>query len=289
MRLAAPVLVEQLFLMMVWFSDRLLTGHYLETAHLAAITLMAYLLWMITSLFSVVAIAATAMVARFVGSGDPESARRVTNQSFVLGTAIAVFATVLGLWIGPSFVRFLHLDGHAAVLAERYLQMVVAVLPFVMIQVVGIACLRGAGDMISGLVVMAIVNVVNVVVSWLLVLGPGPLPRLGWLGIAIGTTTGFVVGGTLVLILLAVGRAGLSLQLRRLRADCCTWIRPGLGWVKLVSATGTRRARGRARSHCTLSGPWTRRGRHGSSTSRMNWPTTCPVSTRNGYGRSAWC
>jgi len=219
LRLAMPVLIEQVLLMLVWFSDRVLTGHYLGTAHLAAITLVTYVLWLFTGLFATVAIAATAMVARFVGAGDGRSARQVTGQAFVLGAAIAVVATGLGFWAGPWFVRFLQLEGLSAVLADRYLAVVVPVLPLVMIQAVGIACLRGAGDMVSGLVVMAVVNAVNVAVSWLLVLGPGPVPRLGWSGIALGTMAGFVVGGLLVLALMVRGRAGLLLRWRLLVPD----------------------------------------------------------------------
>jgi len=73
--------------------------------------------------------------------------------------------------------------------------------------------------MISGLIIMTIVNVVNVAVSWSLVLGLGPLPCCGWQGIAIGTACGFVVGGTLVVGLLLRGRWGLRLRWRWLRPN----------------------------------------------------------------------
>ena len=43
--LAVPVLMEQVLAMLVGLSDRILTGHYLDTTHLAAINLMAYVLW----------------------------------------------------------------------------------------------------------------------------------------------------------------------------------------------------------------------------------------------------
>jgi len=68
-------------------------------------------------------------------------------------------------------------------------------------------------------VIMAVVNVVNVAVSWALVLGLGPLPQLGWEGLAIGTMCGFVVGGVLLLCLLARGRFGLRLRWRLMRPD----------------------------------------------------------------------
>ena len=219
LRLAFPVLIEQLLATLVWFSDRLLTGHYLGTPHLAAITLMAYVLWALWGMFSLVGIGATALVARFVGAGDREAACRVTNQAFIVGTVVAVIVVALLVLLGERLIFFLQLRGEAADLATIYLRIMLPVVPLIMVQTVGIACLRGAGDMVSGLVIMAIVNLVNVAVSWSLVLGLGPLPELGWRGIAIGTLSGFIVGGVLVVGLLIRGRWGLQLRWQRLRPD----------------------------------------------------------------------
>lgn len=205
--------------MLLGFSDAALTGHYLEAPHLAAMNLMAYVLWLLYGLFSFVAIGATALVARAVGAGDREGASRVANQAFVVGIVFAVVAVLVG-WLGADWiVGRLQLEGESAVLAARFLRFVLPVLPMVMFDAVGIACLRGAGDMIAGLAVMAVVNLVNVAVAWSLVLGLGPLPRLGWDGLAIGTACGYLVGGMLVLMLLAKGRSGLQLRPRWLRPD----------------------------------------------------------------------
>lgn len=230
LRLALPVLAEQLLSMLIWFSDRALTGHYLETTHLAAITVMAYFLWLANGIFAVVAIGATAMVARFFGSGQYGFARRVTNQAFTVGAIIALGATVLALLLGPRIALFMQLRETSAQLATEYLSYLIPALPLVMAQVVGIACLRGAGDMVSGLLVMVGVNAVNVAVSWTLVLGLGPAPQLGWRGIAIGTVAGFVVGGISVAGLLLRGRAGLKLRLR--------WLRPRANLIRRLLRIG---------------------------------------------------
>ena len=219
LRLAVPVLIEQLLVMLIGFSDTVLTGHYLAESHLAAMNLMAYVLWLAHGIFAVVAIGATAMVARFIGAGKPKTAGKVTNQAFLIGAVVATIATLLGVVFAEQAVLLLQLEGDAAELATRYIRYILPVLPLVMIGAVGIACLRGAGDMVTGLVVMAIVNVVNVAASWSLVLGLGPLPKLGWDGIAIGTVCGYVVGGLLVFGLLAYGRGGLKFRWRWLRPD----------------------------------------------------------------------
>ena len=230
LRLAMPVLLEQLLGILVWFSDRLLVGHYLDTSHQAAITLMAYLLWLMYGLFSAVAIGATAMVARFVGAGDTRLARKLTNQAFLVGIVAAVAVTALGAMFGHRAVLVLQLRGEAAELATTYFHIMLPAIPLIMIETVGIACLRGAGDMVAGLIIMGIVNVVNVTVSWTLVLGLGPLPELGWDGVAIGTLCGFVVGGVLVLVLLVRGRSGLKLRWR--------WLWPDADLIRRLLRTG---------------------------------------------------
>ena len=75
-----------------------------------------------------------------------------------------------------------------------------------MLEAVIIACLHGAGDMITGLVAMVLINVTNIALSWSLILGLGPLPQLGWDGVAIGTSVGFAIGGLVPLAVL--GGAG---------------------------------------------------------------------------------
>ena len=97
LKLALPVLVESLLVMLVGLVDLFLTSRFLETRHMAAIGLMAYLLWMIPCIFSVIAIGSTALVARFTGAGSHEEARQTTNQSLLAGTVLA-FLVIGPIW-----------------------------------------------------------------------------------------------------------------------------------------------------------------------------------------------
>ncbi len=58
-RLALPVLLEQTLVMLVGLVDLWLAGNYLQSAHLAAMGLVSYILWLIPCLFGAVAIGAT--------------------------------------------------------------------------------------------------------------------------------------------------------------------------------------------------------------------------------------
>mgnify|MGYP002626731493 FL=1 len=69
--LAVPVMAEQLLGVMVGFVDMALTGHVFKSdAHIAAMGSLAYLMWLLSTLFAAVAIGATAVVARRPSAGD---------------------------------------------------------------------------------------------------------------------------------------------------------------------------------------------------------------------------
>ncbi len=89
-QLAWPVLAEQVLAMMVGFSDTLLAGHYLGESHLAAMTLIGYLMWTCYGLFAMISIGAMAMIARFVGAGDWPMANRITGQALLWAIFISL-------------------------------------------------------------------------------------------------------------------------------------------------------------------------------------------------------
>jgi putative MATE family efflux protein len=214
-----PVVLEQLLVLLVGLSDTYLTGRFLEPRHLAAVTVVAYVLWGLQNCFCFVSIGAAALVARCVGAGDTRMANRVMHQALLVGGALAVVATLGAVALGNTLLGLLQLAPEAEALAARFLGYMYPLLPLMMVELVGIACLRGAGNMMAGLLTMAVINVVNISVSWSLLLGVGGLPRLGWDGVAIGTACGLAAGAVLMVAILARGRGGLQLRLEELRPD----------------------------------------------------------------------
>ncbi len=218
--LALPVMAEESLSMLVGYTDWWLASHFLEgPEYQAAMGLMSYVFWMLPSLFAAVAIGATALVARSTGGGDRRMARRVTNQALTIGVVMATVTMVGTICFADNFIGWMQLEDRAAGLALRYFLIVLPGIPFIMIEQVAAACLRGAGDTVSGFVAKSIVNVVNMTLSPALLLGLGPLPRLGWEGLAIGTVSGHVIGGLLLGGTLLVGRSGLRLRIAQMKPD----------------------------------------------------------------------
>ncbi len=211
--LALPVLAEELLNMLVGYTDLFLASRFLQDDEFkAAMGLMAYTLWLIPSLFTFVGIGATAFVARSVGEGNLPQANRITHQALLAGLVLAVVVTIAIYAGGSSYIAAMQFSGPRAAAALRYLIILAPVVPLIMCEQVGTACLHGAGDTVTGLLVRIVVNIVNMIMSTALVIGWGPFPKLGWEGIALGTACAHGLGGLLIVVALAWGRHGLKLR-----------------------------------------------------------------------------
>lgn len=227
--LALPVLAQQFLILSVGLSDRFLAGrlqpddgsehatHHM--AYQAAQTTAIYMGWLIGGYSTLVSVGATALVARFTGAGNRDSAIRVTNQSFLLAVVLGLSATLGSIWFLRGFVELLQLEGEAAGFAAAYLQPLIGLLVFQLVESAGIACLVGAGDTRTGFSVLGGVALLNLPLAWGLFLGVGPLPRLGFVGIALGTALSHVFGCLVVTLILIRGRAGVRLRLVYLRPN----------------------------------------------------------------------
>ena len=127
LRMAIPALAEEFLVLMVTWTDWLLASRYFAEdgdATKAAMGLMAYLMWLIPSMFSVVAIGATALIARWIGAENFESAKRAANQAYLVAGLIAAALTLVIWFFGPEFIGLMQLKGDAADYALQYLRIV---------------------------------------------------------------------------------------------------------------------------------------------------------------------
>jgi putative MATE family efflux protein len=208
--LVGPVLLEQFLALAVGFVDKWLAGNLFDDAEpLAAIGLVAYCLAFLPVLFVTPAAAATALVSRAVGARDHASARQATAACLLVALGFACVSLGLAFSYGAWFVRLLGLPPGSCDLAIRYLSIVFPTLPLLAVTAVGVAALRGAGDMVGGLVAMSVVNLVNASASFVLATGQAGLPALGWEGLAWGTVAGYASGTVVVSVLLARSSRGL--------------------------------------------------------------------------------
>ncbi len=208
--LALPVLAEQILNTLVGLVDTYLAGQ-ISAAATSAVGLSAYVGWLGAMLVMLIGTGTTALVARYEGRREHEKANHFANQSITLAVALGIFLFVLCYELAPWFARYCRMTGEAHTISVHYLRMDAVGHLAMSVMIVGCAGLRGVGNMRTPLTIYAVINVVNVVFSWGLMYGVGPLPRMGVQGIVVGTVIAKMTGATLTVALLAGGRHGLEL------------------------------------------------------------------------------
>lgn len=212
--LAVWPLLEQVLAFCVGMTDLVISGRMAEggerVAVLDAMGLGAYVAWFFNILQAAVATGVMAVVARAVGGKDQGLAERGLGQGMWLGLAagLASFALLWGAI--PLLIGWVGLDPDAARHAEDYLRVLAFSAPFSGVMMAVNAALRGAGDTRTPFVGMVVVNGVNMMVSWVLVFGPGRWGGHGVEGIAAGTVIGWAAGLLVVAGMLGVTKGELG-------------------------------------------------------------------------------
>ncbi|HVP04366.1 MAG TPA: MATE family efflux transporter [Dehalococcoidia bacterium] len=208
-RLAWPVIVQQVSFSMVQLVDTALVGHLGEDA-LAGVRLAGQLLWFTQAGMVAVGIGSTAIVARAVGAGEKEHASRVLQTAFGMALAWGILMGLAMFFLGGPVLTFLGAETAAQHDGMLYLRYAAIGMPFFSLLFAGNAAQQGAGDTRTPMVVGIIINIVNIIVAYALINGAWGAPKLGVKGSGIGFSASAITGCTLVLMVLASGTRILS-------------------------------------------------------------------------------
>ena len=134
--------------------------------------------------------AATAIVARRIGEKDPDAAARAAVQVILLGIAVAVVFSVIGLLFSEDILRLM--GGEPDLIAEGagYTKILLGGNVTIMLLFLINAIFRGAGDASVAMWALVLSNGLNIILDPLFIFGWGPLPAFGVEGAAIATTIG---------------------------------------------------------------------------------------------------
>lgn len=217
--LAAPVLVEHLLHIAVGWNDTYLANH-LPTHQAeagAAVGTIQYLFWFFGLFASAIGVGSTALIARATGARMRRTVNSICGQSIL-------FALVFGITLGSLLFIFAYplaeitrLHGLAHDYALQYLRVLAPSLPFLIVMFVANACLIGSGDTLTPAISMVVVDLVNITFSWGLTRGLWGMPKLHFIGIAIGTVIAYIAGGLLQFSVLWFGHGKIKLHAHRLR------------------------------------------------------------------------
>jgi putative MATE family efflux protein len=191
LRLSAPGLLLVAFQSMVSVGDTYFVAR-LGTAPLAGLALVFPLI-MLLQMTSAGAMGGgvSSAIARALGAGDAARARRLVVHALVIALGMAALFTLLVLAFSRPLYRLLGGEGETLAHALAYSNIVFAGAITVWLANTLSSVLRGSGNMLVPALGLIAAAVVHVPLSGSLVLGLGPMPRLGIAGAGIAYVTTF--------------------------------------------------------------------------------------------------
>ncbi len=222
MALAWPAIGEQVLNAIIGLTDTVIAGHLpgspqTVAAATAAVGLMTYIQWFAGLMTAALGVGATAIVARSIGAGRPNLARRVTGTSVTAAFAIGLATAIMLFVFARPVVYACRLHGQAALFAIQYLSIMVVTISLQTAAQIGMAALRGAGNTFQPMMIMLMVMVINGIFSTAFTYGWLGAPAWGLRGDAFGTLLAYLTGGICTTIILFANTGKLTIRLRHLR------------------------------------------------------------------------
>ncbi|NLG95622.1 MAG: MATE family efflux transporter [Acetomicrobium flavidum] len=186
-QLAWPAMVELLLSTLFSMVDMIMVGRISYQA-LTAVGLTNHPTMLALAVFQALNVGSTALVARFIGSGDIKNAKATVRQSLVLVTILGVVVSIGGYLLSPAIVTFMRAEPDVYPMSVSYLQIVSLGWLFTTISLNIGAILRGSGDTMTPMRYNLFSNLLNVFGNYVLIFGKFGFPAMGVAGAALSTT-----------------------------------------------------------------------------------------------------
>jgi len=208
-------------------------GRSLGEAALAATSNANMVMFLLSAFVFGFGMASTILIGQAFGRGDIDHARRVVGTAVGSFIVIALGIAVAGWILSPALLKLLGTPGGAAPLALAYLRVIFIAMPSMLLLVMLMMALRGAGDSLTPLWFMILAVILDSSLNPVFILGLGPAPKLGIAGSA--TATVIANYSALIGLLIYVYRRDLPLRLRGVEL---AYLRPDPAILRTIVTKG---------------------------------------------------
>jgi putative MATE family efflux protein len=217
LRLAWPAMMQAAMETMVFFADRLMLGRH-DTDEVAALVPGGSILWSLSAIFGVWTVGTLAVVARDMGAGKPDAAKRHAVTSMAMALGIGAVAGAVGILLAGPLVSFFGVEARVAAGGRDYLVILLATLPLQFLGLTLMIVYTAAGNTFTPMAVSVGSNLLNILGNWCLIYGNLGFPEMGIRGAAISSTVSFSLFGLSLALLLFRRRSPIPLRFADLKA-----------------------------------------------------------------------
>ncbi len=204
-QMTIPVIVGMIMLMSFSIVDTYFVS-LLGTDELAAISFTFPVTFTVISLNIGLGIGTSALIAKYLGSGDDHMAKEFGTGAIMLSVILVGALSIIGVFSIEPIFGLMGASSDQMPHIRQYMVLWYVSGVFLAIPMVGNSVLRAAGDTKTPSIVMALGGLINAVFDPILIFGLGPIPAMGIQGAAAATLIAWIVASTYVLYLLSVKR-----------------------------------------------------------------------------------
>lgn len=223
-QLTLPVMAEQSFIVLMGMVNTIMAGQLGKEA-VSAIGMVDSINNILIAFFSALAVGGTVVVAQNVGRKNLGKTNEAASHALLSGAVLATVVTVLIYFSRTILLGLLFGNAEPIVMDNALIYFNITLLTYPLIALTSIAfgVLRGTGDTKTPMKVSILMNILNVVFSYVLIYGLEigsihfhvQIGGFGLKGAAIGIAAARTIGAILVLYPLIKGSKILKINLNR--------------------------------------------------------------------------
>lgn len=163
------------------------------------------------------AIGSSVIISRRIGEGNQEEADKTATQSLVFMFLFALLIAVL-FWISlPYILNMIGIEEKTSEYAVIFFSGLILGIPFNFLIFQINAIIRSTGDSFFPMIILISANIVNAILTPLMMFGIGPFPELGIFGAGLATSHAQLFGAGFGFFLVIKGKAPVTITLKNFR------------------------------------------------------------------------
>ena len=218
LKMAAPIILVQLFQVAYQFTDAFWVGRLGEKA-MAAVTMSMPILFFMTSLGIGLAVAGSTLTAQYFGAKNEKMLSHAAAQTMLMVLIISALFSLIGYIFAPEILKLLRTDTSILKDAQAYLRISFLGLIFNFCFFIFQSIMRSIGRPQTPVYIVIGTVVLNFVLDPLFMFGYGPIPALGVTGVALATIGTQSIAAFIGLSMLFTGKHGIHLHYRDFLPD----------------------------------------------------------------------
>lgn len=207
----------------------------LGSSSVAGVGLAGLAVMLVNSLLMGLFAGLRAMVARFIGADDIESAAEVTKQAIVINLGFSIFMAILGIFFAEQIIMIFGVDPKVVTEGAAYLRIQFIGMVAMGLVMMTTSTMQATGDTINPMRISIFYRIIHIVLCPFVIFGAAfaptvfpnignfsgwwPFPSMGVSGAALTGVVSQTLGGVIGLWYLFSGHTRLRLSLRNFHFD----------------------------------------------------------------------